>query len=160
MKFTSLDDLVEYLKHEDIKISDLEFKKAGSKDSSKKDDKEESKESNDKKEVKENYSSDPTMVAKIRSFSGDPEIPLEESDQNILYVSEFSSIPNSCHMGQISLLEREVYAGICTEEEDSKLDLVIEYVDSNGQLQTISDTFLLRETPHNTSEKLLLNSQR
>jgi len=156
MKFTSLDDLVEYLKHENIKISDLEF---STPNHTEKSDTKGSEKNKDKKEDTVKESIESIRGARIKSFYGDPEIPLVESNENILYVNEFTSIPNSCHMGKINILDREVYAGICSESDDSKIDLVVEYEDASGEAKIIRETFKLKTTPHNTSEKILLNIQ-
>lgn len=163
MKFSNFDELIKYLKDEDLYISDLEFtkseqKKGKPKEGSEGSDSQKNRENNkEERGVKESTIGE--YKAKIKSFSDNPEIPLELSNENIIYVNEFTSIPNSCHMGKIRLLNREVYAGICNEDDNSKLDLMLEYQDSDGNFKTIKEEFTLKKANHNTGEKIVLNTQ-
>lgn len=158
MKFTSLDDLVAYLHHENKKISDLEFS-CKSDDDKAADKKTEKKLDEDL--VPENMPYDAkNTIGSITSLHGSPNIVVEKSDgPNVLFVKDFTSIPNSCHMGKIELLGREIYAGICTEGKQSKIELTVETTDNYGNKKIITDTFTLQQTGPNTSEKIMLNNR-
>lgn len=156
MKLNSLDELFEFLSYKGLKISDLEFS-VGGRDTS--------------PTVTEEYKSEttcsssdndtavaPTNVfeGKLLTFNGNPSIPIQESDEDIIYVQDFETVPNSCHMGKINLLNRELYGGICTEGDNSKIDLLIEY-NHHGNTITVRKDFKLKKVSENQQEKVLLN---
>jgi len=154
MKLDSLDQLVEFLSYKNLKISDLDIQV--------------STEESIPSSVNESVNKDSVSVENmsypshnggtgvITNLNGNPSISIEEGQDNIIYVKNFESIPNSCHMGKINLLERELYAGICTENEASKINLSVQY-QRDGQTITVERAFKLEKVEENQEEKIVLN---
>ncbi len=154
MKLDSLDQLVEFLNYKGLKVSDLTF--SVNEDSSIKESQKittESKISTDEPTQLREYS---TNKARITSLQGSPEVTIRESDTDVIYVKDFESIPNSCHMGKINMLDRELYAGICTEGDDSKISLSVSYYKGETLVETIRQ-FKMVKIQENQEEEILLN---
>lgn len=151
MKLDSLDQLVEFLNYKGLRISDLDFTVDRS--------------SSTIEETKTNKSREcrisesvvaPATKAKITSLQGSPNVMLRESDKDVIYVKDFEAIPNSCHMGKINMLGRELYAGICTEGDESKISLSVSYYSGDSLVETTRQ-FKVVKIQENQEEQILLN---
>lgn len=148
MKVDSLDQLVEFLNYKGLKVSDLNFS------------------INTTEEPLEVVKESPAVEtppkikelpkARITSLQGNPQISLIENNEDIIFVKDFEAIPNSCHMGKIRMLDRELYAGICTEGDDSKIALTVSYYEGDSMITTTRQ-FKMIKIQENQEEQILLN---
>ena len=154
MRLNSLDELFEFLSYEKLKISDLDIRVAASDSGT------ECSIGADatKSSLHENTATvqDKKTKGSIVNLHGSPSIDIEEGVEDIIYVKDFESIPNSCHVGKLQLLDRELYAGMCTEGDESKIDLLIEYV-KDSETVTFKKSFKLAKVTENQEEKIILN---
>lgn len=154
MKLDSLDQLVEFLNYKGLKISDLSF--SVNTDSSINESQSiPTKTDNSSIEKPKKLWEQPTK-ARITSLQGSPQVTIRESDTDVIYVKDFESIPNSCHMGKINMLDRELYAGICTEGDDSKISLSVSYYKGETLVETTRQ-FKMVKIQENQEEEILLN---
>lgn len=150
MKLDSLDQLVEFLNYKGLRISDLDFSIDKNVP--------QVEETKDKtvSQCQISESSIPVTKAKITSLQGSPAVMLRESDKDVIFVKDFESIPNSCHMGKINMLDRELYAGICTEGDESKISLSVSYYSGDSLVETTRQ-FKIVKIQENQEEQILLN---
>lgn len=152
MKLDSLDQLVEFLNYKGLRISDLDF----SIDKSTATRIEERTERPRTRSCVVSESAVPVTKAKITNLQGNPDVMLKESDKDVIFVKDFESIPNSCHMGKINILDRELYAGICTEGDESKISLSVAYYSGDSLVETTRQ-FKIVKIQENQEEQILLN---
>lgn len=153
MKLDSLDQLVEFLNYKGLKISDLSF--SVDNNSSKNNNPEPNNITTESVKSTEQLWEQPTK-ARITSLQGNPQVTIKESDADKIYVKDFESIPNSCHMGKINILDRELYAGICTEGDSSKITLSVSYYKGENLIETTRQ-FEMVKIQENQEEEILLN---
>lgn len=92
-------------------------------------------------------------TSKILTFYDSPEIKTGYGDKNIIYVEDFTTLDNACHMGEVKILGRSVYAAICSEGESSKISLEIETPKG-----IILEDFELKKASDKDGERLEIDS--
>lgn len=155
MKLGSFDELINFLKENDLRLSQLEF---------------EISEPSDVKACPIVKESDTNcqkasfiFEGSVVSFHDCPTVAVVESDVNEIYVTSYESIPNACHMGKVEFSGRTLYAGICSQttsedslNETSHIELAVKY-EKDGVTQHIRRPFKLVKIAENQEEKILIN---
>lgn len=109
MRFSTLDELLEYVKGLDadaISEYDIRFTR------------------NSETIVESNAPLKSTI--KIMSLSDGPEVEVSMDAtlvENVLYVDEYNSIPNACSTGKVKFMGREIYTNICEDDSGSVIYL-------------------------------------
>lgn len=132
MLFNSPQELVEFFNTLDLNESTLVFK-----------DKEKTKTKKDcacegkgacqcgPKKVEESYDTVEVSLSNdsiiVESFSDDPvfNLTISEESDNIFYVKEYVTVPDTCGTGKIVLEDRETFMNMCEMENKATVDLNI-----------------------------------
>jgi len=115
-----------------------------------------SKEDDESKTVKESLAEHDTEQKNnitIKTFSDKPTIKYNMGDANKIVVEDFEKIDDSCMMGKLKFMGREVYAGICTEDGVSKISLNVE-IENSGKDEL--KEFIVRKARNSSSEGIIL----
>lgn len=108
MRFSTVNELLEYvyaIDAGDISEYDIRFLK-------------------DSKPVVEEVSS----TIKLLSLSGEPEMNVKADislDEHVLYVDDYTSVPNACSTGKVEFMGREIFTNICEDDSGSVIYLNI-----------------------------------
>lgn len=98
MKFDNLETLVKYIINEEIDLSeiDVDFNLPV------------------KESVEEPKEQKPNDVkVKLKMLSDSPDITAKLSESNVLFVEDFSSLPNQCTSGKIEFMGRQFLTNMC-----------------------------------------------
>lgn len=63
---------------------------------------------------------------KLLSLSDEPEMDAKVDlnlDEHVLYVDDYTSIPNACSTGKVEFMGREIYTNICEDDSGSVIYL-------------------------------------
>lgn len=112
---------------------------------------EEEKEEEKEEEVKESAELENTIT--IKTFSDKPSIKYTMGDEDKIVVEDFEKIDDSCMMGKLKFMGREVYAGICTEDGVSKISLNVD-IGNTGKEEL--KEFIVRKTNGGSPEGIIL----
>lgn len=135
MRFSSVTDLLEYIYSIDagtISEYDIRFVK-------------------DSSPIVEEISN----TVKILSLSDSPEIKTKSDkklDENVLYVDDYTSIPNACSTGKVEFMGREIFTNICEDDSGSVIYLNL----SLNEEVHHGVPFRLRKTIDNKSGYILM----
>lgn len=112
----------------------------------------ETEESEEKEEVKESVEQNANRVM-IKSFSDSPILEYATGEDNIIIVEDFERIDNSCMMGKLSFMGREIYGGICTEDNVSRIHLKV-YLEDVQEDRTLN--FSIQKATKSSPEGIVL----
>lgn len=157
--FTSVSELLKYLEDNNIGLSGIEITLDVPETDPKSDQHVTDPDMGDTLDDVESSADTVKLSGKIKTMHDDPILPVEESSEDVIYVKDFTITPDACHMGEIDLCGKTVYAGICTEGEVSSIKLLVE-IDRGDNLDPllINRDFKLRKIDENIHEKIVINS--
>lgn len=109
-------------------------------------------ETEEPEEVKESVEQAANKVM-IKSFSDNPILEYATGEDNIIIVEDFERIEDSCMMGKLSFMGREIYGGICTENNVSKIHLKV-YLEDLREERNLQ--FLIQKATESSPEGIVL----
>jgi hypothetical protein len=159
MIFETFDEFFEYIKTNNLSISDFDMSYIKEVKETPPDSETTTvEESAEKDETAVSSTPAHSSTAKILNISESPDVPVEYGDENILYVKEFNEIPNACHMGEIELFGRKLYAGICNENDKNVLTgMMLEINENEDTSVFINGNFTLKR---GDTEKVVIKNSK
>jgi len=109
--------------------------------------------SREKKKEKVKESAKLKNMITIKTFSDKPTIKYTMGDEDKIIVEDFEKIDDSCMMGKLKFMGREIYAGICTENGVSKISLNVD-IGNTGKEQL--KEFIVRKSNGGSPEGIVL----
>lgn len=170
MNFKNTEELLEFFNSLDLNESTLVLNKKNveEKKNDKTDDKEECpcggtcpcKQEETEKDISESETAKVDLSSFnsicVESFSDNPIFDFEiseDGDENIFYVKDYKSVPNSCGTGEIVLNDRTSHMNMCEMEDKATVELNIML--ENKRLNNVP--FTLKKTENNEDPYLLIS---